>query len=266
MKLAVFLSAVLAAIGAARGETPVRALIEGLASTNLAVAARAHAALASRGAGAIPPLLEMARRHEPVPLTDDHDLKALPANLMPLDFKCDRADSGCGDEALYDLHWLDVRAGWTLEWIAFRSFGFSLVEMPRTPYAGERSYRVCPYAKPAYRKEAAARGKALARAAANARAWWAAQKKPWRRLDALVEALNDASPARQGWAVVWLSYAPDRIDGLTRAVWERDMAARVRALERSKDEDVSLGARILLEKPARVWRQRPGDWVRPPED
>ncbi|MGE0495274.1 MAG: hypothetical protein AB7S38_39070 [Vulcanimicrobiota bacterium] len=143
-------------------------------------------ALRSIGSPAVPRLLELLDSAETIPIG--------PKDLCT------------GYLFWYQFDYVSVRAGYTLEGLAFKDFGFA-----------------DPDPKPTTPEQWACHRQA---AAARARAWWAQQDPSWQRVDALEEALSVPSSGNwralsflnnESWARSWRE--AELCEGLTRDVY-----------------------------------------------
>ncbi len=198
-------------------------------------------ALESQGAGAIDALFALLNRDERVDLVDTADLIYPGAKQF----------YGHGYLVDYDLDWLPVRAGWVLEAITFRDFGFrdgALTEDPllRAAVAGMRDVPLDQVA--AIKKDPEARRRQRAEAVARAERWWAGvDRAAWSRLQELLEALASDSPARQVAALGWLRYGESACPGLDRKSYDERVLPLVEPLAAAADRNVRDQARMLLE-------------------
>lgn len=176
--------------------------------------ASAADALEGGGRAAIEPLLPLLDATERVPLTETADL-IWPGATETF---------GHGQRVDYDLDSLAIRAGWVLERLTFRDFGFRKMEVD----AG------------------GARAKA---AAAAARAWWADAGAKWSRLDALRDALEADAGApgpSPDAAVQYLRFGAAPCAGLDPASYEGDLRPRVQRLAQRAAPELAEQCALLL--------------------
>ncbi len=216
-------------------------LVHDLASPRWGVARASAQALESRGAEAIEALVALLDRDECVPLQDTADLIYPGAKTF----------YGHGYLIDYDLDRLPVRAGWVLEAITFRDFGFrdgalEEDELLRAAAAGARDVPLDQVV--ALKQDPEARRRQRAVAVARAKKGWAgADRAAWTRLGDLVEALGSGSPARQVAALGWLRYGETACPGLDRKSYDERVLPAVRPLADSPDRGVRDQTKLLLE-------------------
>jgi len=158
------------------------------------VLAARDALVASGSARAVAGLVALAAATERVPLTDTADLV----------YPGTRRFHGHGLVVPYDIDRLGARAGWVLEALTLRDFGFS-----RAPHPDA--------AEPAERPDAAAR----------AASWWGAQGGRFSRALALAAALRDGRDVRADAVLHLLGAQP--LDGGIQAALSEQIVPALRA-------------------------------------
>lgn len=153
----------------------------------------------------------------------------------------------------YELDWVAVRAGWTLEELTFEDFGYmgppikedSLLQLHRDNYAqylktGSHSTSASPIAShDVYCQH-------LMACASIAQKWWKENRKNWTRLLALKLALGSSSPKRQLRAISYLRFARTACDGLTPTSFEQELRSLVARAATLGDSVVREQAEYLL--------------------
>ncbi len=189
---------------------------------------------------AIPLLIHLLDRDEHVKLQNTADLIYPGAERF----------YGHGWIVNYDLDWLSVRAGWTLEEITFRDFGFSEQainegELLSAVAAGKRDVPLGDVTKVG--SDATQRKDRRTKAITRAREWWRSNGANWTRLTALVDALRSDSRHCVLNALSWLRHGESPIEGFTRELYVKDIYAVVQRLAKSQDEEISAQAQYLVD-------------------
>jgi hypothetical protein len=206
----------------------------------------AQALLIARQAEAIPALIKLLDRDEKVVLRNTADLIYPGAKKF----------YGHGWMIDYDLDWISVRAGWSLEELTFQDFGFReqfIKEEELLKAAIDRKENV-PLADPA--RTAAVRKKRRAEACSRAKAWSQKSAGSWSRFDAVLEALRSDDPERQFWTFQWMRNGSTPCDGLNMDSFNKHILPEVERLSKSSDERVRDEVRLLLKDKAGYWLKR----------
>jgi len=149
---------------------------------------------------------------------------------------------GHGASLNYDLDWTHIRAGWVLEGIAFRRFGFgryrvadgrtgSMVEMMEAGPAGFP-----------------------ADAVASAGQWWAATGGTWRCSEALTAALSGADLDAQATALSRLRQPATACQSLTLTHYETTLSSLVRGVAEGESANAPLATRLQGEAATDYWK------------
>lgn len=172
--------------------------------------------LAGDRRASLAPVVEMIDRDDRVPLTDTADLIYPGAKKF----------YGHGGIESYDLDHIGDRAGWVLEDLTFRDFGFS---DGIDPFTAE---------DPAHARTR----RAAARAAV--RGWWKLARNAWRCYDALGDALR--SP-RTALAYAWLrTWKAPPCDGFTPERFKRELLPIVQKHAADPGHPMHAQAKLLL--------------------
>lgn len=185
---------------------------------------------------AIPALLDLMERDELVKLENTADL------IYPgaAEFY------GHGEVLNYDIDWLSVRAGWMLEQISFQDFGFSdaSIDHDELLRAGKKDVplrEVAPLAP-----DAAARKKQRSKAILQAKTWWQENRTTWKRLPALITALQSTNIRQQLQALQWLRFEKSPINGFSKDAYAKEIFPIVQRLAKSTDPSVATQAGHLV--------------------
>ncbi len=187
----------------------IEKLIAALASADWRRVSTAKAELESMQERAIPSLIKLLARRERVKLK----------NTMDLIYPGARTFYGHGGIVDYDIDQLSVRAGWVLESMTFRRFGFKEDailhdDLLRATIAGKKDVPLSTLVK--IRKDPETKEMIRREAVKRARAWWNKNHESWNRYSGLLEALRRGNPARKAAAIGWIRFGVTRCDRLTR--------------------------------------------------
>ena len=225
----------------------VRKLVQDLVSEDYGIKVRlAKPKFESLQVRAIPELIKLLDRDELVKLTNTADLIYPGAKMF----------YGHGGILPYDIDWLSVRAGWVLEELTFRRFGFQeeglneesirrLVPwVPRdVPLEDIFELEWDPEVRRTMREEAVSRAKE----------WWSKAQSGWKRLDDLEEALMSDSFNRQSFAIEWMRYGKTACEGLDLETYRERLLPLIQRLGDSSDKGVRVQAMYLLEDTSFSW-------------
>ena len=182
-------------------------------------------------------------------LDDDRTVKL--HNTMDLIYPGATTFYGHGLIVDYDIDRIPLRAGWLIENITSRDFGFRLgmFEFEEGLFLTVRKSR--PRDVPmseilSVRASQEAGDAQLVEAVRRAKDWWQEHGSDWNRLDGLLEALRSGSSWRQRKAFRWLRFGETRCDGLNEDSLESLVIPEVQRLSRSHDEGVRSQAELLL--------------------
>ena len=227
----------------------VGTLIADLRSASWPTVQEAANRLVSLEGKAVPALLPLLDSREVVPLTNTADLIYPGA----------RTFYGHGRIINYALDSVAVRAGWILESMTFRDFGFRSGTITEDKLF--QAMRERPGDMP-LEQAVGTQGppEPIAAAAERARQWWAKSGKGWTRSKGLVAALDggdvDGGDVRQqADALIWLRSGVTDCAGLDEATYKSRIAPRVRKLAASADPTVQSQAERLLEE-GLFWEKR----------
>lgn len=213
---------------------PIGSVIEAFSSSDWRTVRKARIVLESRASEAVPVLIALAGRDERIPLQ----------NTMDLVYPGTKYD-GHGPRVRYDIDWLSVRAGWALEGITHKNFGFNeqaineskLLAAMLEEHDAVADWRSEPCLREIFRSDATKR----------ATEWWKATSNDWSRFQCLLEALRSEDPIRQSFAVHWLRFGKTRCEGLNRQTYEQRVRPEIERLAESNDEHLGRQAKLLLE-------------------
>lgn len=228
-------------------EPPIQALIEDLSFASWGRVRQAAAALESRQADAIPALLGLMNSEDRIDLTDTADLIYPGAETF----------YGHGTIVDYDIDWLAARAGWVLEELTFRDFGFSehaIREETLLRAAAEHPATDLPLDQVIPSRDPAERRRSRAAAIERARSWWASRgAAPWSRLDDLVAALQGDATDRLVFTIGWIRYGTTRCDGLDLDTYRTRILPEIERLARCDHDGVRQQAALLLADREAYW-------------
>jgi hypothetical protein len=206
----------------------------------------AKLALETRESAALPELIALLDSDRRVELMNTADLIYPGAKMF----------YGHGRILDYDVDWLSVRAGWALEELTFKDFGFrggtiKESDLLQAVLKGKRDVPLGEVTKPPGDVEAQVQRRA--EAVRRAKDWWAGQGGSWRRFDELLRALRSDDSVRQVRALQWVRNGDTRCEGLSVQSYNQFILPEVKRLSGSADEGVRTEAGYLLEDKEGWW-------------
>lgn len=159
---------------------------------------------------------------------------------------------GHGQIIDYDIDDVCVRAGWLLEDITFKNFGFSGIHLPADELSGFIAATFPDYvgiADPQQTVALSEDGKRkLIRSLSIERAknWWLGTAKQWNRLQALEQALNSNDEKCQVKALFYLRNGKTQCRGLTQKYYKSRLEKVINKLTRSETNRVSENAKLIM--------------------
>lgn len=160
---------------------------------------------------------------------------------------------GHGQIIDYDIDDICVRAGWLLEDLTFRNFGFTGIHLPDNELAGFirnnfPEYYNDPVNRASLDELTVPGERKLIRTLSieKARKWWNSASSGWNRLDALREALNSQDDKCQVKALFYLRNGNTLCKGLTEKYYKSNLENTVKKLSRVKQGRVSEHAKLIM--------------------
>ncbi|WP_118976714.1 hypothetical protein [Taibaiella koreensis] len=203
---------------------------------------QAKSEIIAQDRAAVPRLIALLKDTSFVPLTNTFDL------IYPgtKDFL------GHGAIVRYDIDWIAVRAGWVLETLTFRNFGYrdtsiteerlmKLVIDNYQAYLKKGSYDV-DFSSKLDRQQLIALRLRLADTAAG---WWEKHKRNWSRYDALKEALASNDAQRQEAALDFLNDGSVNVEGLSLDKYESELKPLLEKIKASNNEGAERVVELL---------------------
>jgi hypothetical protein len=224
-------------------QNEIKKLIDDFTSNDWQKVHLAEAALESRQAEAIPPLIELLDRDEKVELHNTADLIYPGAKKF----------YGHGWILDYDVDWISVRAGWALENLTFRNFGFRegvINEADLLKMVIKRQGDV-QLTDPS--KSATAKKQIRAQASSRAKNWWQESQNSWNRFAAVLESLRSDDPIRQQWTLNWIRNGKTKCDDLNVDSFRKYIVPEAERLLKSSNQSVRDEAKYLLEDREGWW-------------
>lgn len=166
---------------------------------------------------------------------------------------------GHGQIIDYDIDNLCIRAGWLIEELTFKNFGFSGVHLPADELAGFiRKYfpeygNAPDHKKPATMTEDEKRNLIRTLSIEKAKKWWQSSAKQWNRLSALEQALYSADERSQVKALFYLRNGKTQCKGLNQRFYKTRLAKQITILSRSETNRVSENARLIMHDTEFEW-------------
>lgn len=225
------------------GADPVKALIDDFVSTDWPKVSSAKGQLESFGATAIPEIMNLLANCNNQKLQHTGDLIYPGAEKV----------YGHGQMIEYDIDVICVRAGWLLEDLTFRNFGFSGIQLPEneleifikntfSDYYNQPGNQQMINALTEEEKRVLIRTMSIEKA----KAWWPSASKQWSRLNALQQALSGSDEISQVKALFYLRNGKSKCSGLTQKYYKSKLAATVEKLTKSKTDRVSENAKLIM--------------------
>lgn len=157
---------------------------------------------------------------------------------------------GHGGIVDYDIDRISVRAGWLLENLTFRDFGFreGVVdhdEILATVIAGKSSSYIEELKAKLKDQDSKQRTRTLA--IQSAKDWWHGIKKSWKRFDTIVEALSGSDIGLQYRVFQWLRNGRTKCDGLSLESFDLEILPLVLRLSKSENTSIREEANMLIE-------------------
>jgi hypothetical protein len=225
------------------GNEPVKQLINNFLSTDWPTVSLAKEKIENLGSEIIPEMID---------IMNDCRVHKL-QNTGDLIFPGAEKYFGHGQIIDYDIDDICVRAGWLLEELTFRNFGFTGIHLPdnelldfiRTSFP---EY----YNNPVNRRqldELTVPGKRkLIRSLSieRVRDWWKISSQRWNRLDALVEALNSQDEKSQVKALFYLRNGKTNCRGLDENYYKSYMEQVIMKLSKAALNRVSENAKLIM--------------------
>lgn len=189
-----------------------------LGEVDQALAALEKAAAGASGGAVLDALAPLLAESKRVPLTNTADL------IWP----GAKENFGHGRYLDYDIDSLAIRAGWVIETLTFRDFGF---RAPSIDTDGSRAKLGGEKFRAYWTKEVAA---------------------SWSRYSALQSALSSKVVSEQLAALDYLRFGKVGCSGLDAASYERELLPRIKELEKSDTHEVHDQAELLLKDGSEV--------------
>jgi hypothetical protein len=158
---------------------------------------------------------------------------------------------GHGQIIDYDIDDICVRAGWLLEDLTFRNFGFTGIHLPDDELSDFLQHNFPDYYNGKHRqiKDLSASGKRkLIRTLSieRVRSWWNNEADGWNRLDALVEALNSVDEKCQVKALFYLRNGKTICKGLDEQYYKTQLEQTIMKLSKVETGRVSENAKLIM--------------------
>lgn len=225
------------------GTDPVKVLINDFVSAEWPSVNSAKIQLESLGTAAIPEIINLLGNCNTEKLKHTGDLIYPGAEKI----------YGHGQMIEYDIDVICVRAGWLLEDLTFRNFGFSGVQLPENELEAFIITTFSEYYhEPGNQQKVSTMAEEEKRilirtlSIEKAKAWWPGVSKQWTRLSALQQALSGSEEISQVKALFYLRNGTSLCSGLTQKYFKAKMAVVVEKLTKSKTDRVSENAKLIM--------------------
>jgi hypothetical protein len=225
------------------GNEPIKSLVSNFISTDWPTVNAAKEKIENLGAAAIP---------EMVALMGDCEVKKL-QNTGDLIYPGAEKFFGHGQIIDYEIDMVCIRAGWLLEELTFRNFGFSGIHLPSNELADFISMTFPEYLSIDDHRQQAdmldEEGKRhLIRTLSieRARTWWQNSLKQWTRLASLEQALNSQDEKSQVKALFYLRNGKTTCKGLNQKFYKSRLSRTIEKLSKSSTNRVSENAKLIM--------------------
>ncbi|MBN2813563.1 MAG: hypothetical protein JXQ80_05760 [Bacteroidales bacterium] len=228
---------------------PLKALVNDFVSNDWPTVLVAKEKLENTGPAAIPSIIA---------LMNDCRLKKLD-NTGDLIYPGAERFYGHGQIIDYGIDNLCVRAGWLMEELTFKNFGFSGVHLPADELSGFIKKNFPEYGNAPDHKQAASMSEEEKRilirslSIEKAKKWWQASAKQWNRLSALEQALYSTDERSQVKALFYLRNGKTQCKGLNQRFYKTRLAKQITLLSRSETTRVSENARLIIHDTEFEW-------------
>ena len=150
----------------------------------------------------------------------------------------------------YDLDWIAIRAGWALENLTLRNFGFKenaitekeLIELHKDNYAEyiETGKHDVNFERLKFQK--------LDSIINNVTKWWVENENDWTALEGLKDAIFSDDIVRQLEAIQQMRYPRFKIKGYNQEWFDLEIKVRIIELNKTDNEQLKLQTGYLLRK------------------
>jgi hypothetical protein len=159
---------------------------------------------------------------------------------------------GHGQIIDYDIDDICVRAGWLLEDLTFKNFGFSGIHLPANELNGFIRTTFPDYVSTSDHQqteslsEEGKRNLIRTLSIERAKKWWEEASKQWNRLEALEQALIGNDEKCQVKALFYLRNGRTQCQGLTQRYYKSHLEKVIAKLSRSATNRVSENAKLIM--------------------
>ncbi len=160
---------------------------------------------------------------------------------------------GHGQIIDFDIDDLCIRAGWVLEEITFKNFGFSGIHLPENELLAfiktnfPDYYAVAENQKNTENLNEDGKRKLIrALSIARAKNWWETAPKQWTRLSALELALTGNDEKSQVKALFYMRNGDTSCKGLTQKFYKSRLSKTIEKLSKSETNRVSENAKLIM--------------------
>lgn len=230
-------------IYAENGNEPMNILINHFLSTDWPTVLIAKENIENRGAEGIPEMLKIMNDCKVHKLQNTGDLIYPGAEKF----------FGHGQIIDYDIDNICIRAGWLLEELSFKNFGFSGIHLPQNELSDfiKNNFPVY-YGIAENQKQIEAssedgkRALICALSIENARTWWEVSSKQWSRLTSLEQGLNSKDEKSQVKALFYLRNGKTACKGLNQKFYKSKLSKVIEKLSNSSTNRVSENAKLIM--------------------
>lgn len=158
----------------------------------------------------------------------------------------------------YNIDNLSIRAGWLIEEITFKNFGFSGIhnhpsKLPSFIKNNFPEYYHKNVTNIENMNEEQLRRVVLNESIIKAKKWWEANNKNWTRLTSLEQALNSDDNVEQVQALSYLRNGTTRCTGLTNEFYRTNLYPTINTLKVSHIKRISEQANLILDDTSLSW-------------
>jgi hypothetical protein len=160
---------------------------------------------------------------------------------------------GHGQIIDYDIDVVCIRAGWLLEELTFRNFGFTGIHLPAaelTDFIRKTFTDYCsvPGNQDQFEQMNENEKRMLIRnlSIERARVWWQDSSRQWNRLSSLVQALNSTDEKTQVKALFYLRNGRTVCAGLNQKFYKSKLSKTIEKLSKSPTSRLSENAKLIM--------------------
>jgi len=227
----------------ASGNEPVKVLVEKFISNDWPAVMSAKEKIENLGAPGITEMIALLNDCQVIKLQNTGDLIYPGAEKF----------FGHGQIIDYDIDVVCVRAGWLLEELTFKNFGFSGIHLPANELEDFISitfpeyYNIMENQKNLESLNEDGKRKLIrSLSIEQVKAWWQASSKQWTRIASLEQALNSRDEKSQVKALFYLRNGKTACKGLNQKFYRSRLSKVIDRLTKAETNRVSENAKLIM--------------------